>query len=147
MRDEWNSFITLLCENFITLDREYEDSLCWSKNPHNGSYIVKLGYKAWLEENSETQLKWWWKPLWKIKAPPRCKLTLWLALNNKLLTWDNCLRRGWCGPSRCPLCKEDQESTTHIFISCPFAEKVACLIKDKLNSRLIGTRVLLKNVS
>jgi ribonuclease HI len=73
--------------------------------------------------------------LWKIKAPTRCKLTLWLALNNKLLTWDNCLRRGWCGPSRCPLCKEDQESTTHIFISCPFAEKVTHLIKDKLNSR------------
>jgi hypothetical protein len=134
MHDEWNSFINLLCEIFITLDREYEDSLCWSKNSQNDSYMIKLGYKAWLEEKSETQLKWWWKPLWKIKAPPRCKLTLWLALNNKLLTLDNWLRRGWCGPNICPLCKEDQESTTHIFISCPFAEKVTHLIKDKLNS-------------
>jgi hypothetical protein len=105
------------------------DSLCWSKNPQNDSYSVKLGYKSWLEENSVIHPKWWWKPLWKIKSPPRCKLTLWLALNNKLLTWDNFLRRGWCGPNRCPLCKENQETITHLFISCPYAGKVAQIIK------------------
>jgi hypothetical protein len=122
MRDEWNSFISLLCENFISLDRDSEDSLCWSKNTQNGSYSVKLGYKAWLEDNFVTHPKWWWKPLWKLKAPPRCKLTLWLAMNNKLLTWDNFLRRGWCGPNKCPLCKENQETITHLFVSVPMQE-------------------------
>ena len=43
---EWESFITLLCENFISLDEETTNSLCWSKNPVNGSCMVKLGYKA-----------------------------------------------------------------------------------------------------
>jgi hypothetical protein len=81
------------------------------------------------------QSKWRWKPFWKIKAPPRCKVTLWLALNNKLLTWDNCLRRGWCGPSRCPLCKENQETIIHIFISCPCVGKVVQLIKDQLKTK------------
>jgi ribonuclease HI len=67
---------------------------------------VKLGYKAWFESREEVLPSWWWKPLWKHNFPTRCKITLWLALNNKLLTWDNGQKRGWCGPNRCPLCKE-----------------------------------------
>jgi hypothetical protein len=82
---EWDSFISLLCENFITLDDESEDSLCWSKNPKDGSFMTKLGYKSWQEDRLEISLKWWWKPMWKFKSPLKCKITLWLALNNKLL--------------------------------------------------------------
>jgi hypothetical protein len=49
LRDEWNSFIRLLCKNFISLEEEYEDSLKWSHNPKFGCYTVKLGYEYWME--------------------------------------------------------------------------------------------------
>jgi ribonuclease HI len=88
-----------------------------------------------LEDNTVLHPKWWWKPLWKLKAPPRCKLTLWLALNKFFLTWDNSLRRGWCGPNRCPLCKGNQESITHLFISCSYAEKVVNILKEQLKAK------------
>jgi hypothetical protein len=69
LQDEWESYVKLLCENFIILDEETKDSLCWSRNPKSGSYIVKLGYRSWVEEHFHDPIKWWWKPLWKFKSP------------------------------------------------------------------------------
>jgi hypothetical protein len=131
---EWEKYIGLLCENLIILDDEIADSLCWSKNPKDGTFTAKLGYKAWQEEKFEGSKKWWWGPIWKTKAPPRCKITLWLALNNKLLTWDNGLKRGWSGPGRCPLCKSDSESIAHLFIYFPYAAQVMKTVKDQLTN-------------
>jgi hypothetical protein len=71
LRDEWNSYISLLCENLISLDRDSKDSFCWSKNSQNDCYSVKMGYKIWPEDNTVLHPKWWWKPLWKLKDPPR----------------------------------------------------------------------------
>ena len=31
----------------------------------------------------------WWKQVWKSEGPIKAKITLWLALRNKLLTWEN----------------------------------------------------------
>jgi hypothetical protein len=64
------------------------------------------------------------------------KIALWLALNNKLLTWDNGLKRGWCGPNRCALYKSNDESVSHLFVTCPFADQVTNIVKDKLSSRI-----------
>jgi hypothetical protein len=57
-------------------------------------------------------------------------LALWLALNNKLCTWDNGLKRGWIGPSRCSLCKSEEETIYHLFITFPFSVQVWSLAKD-----------------
>ena len=71
----------------------------------------------------------WWKQLWKSKGPLKAKITLWLTLNNKLLTWDNLQKRGWIGPNRCALCYSDEEIVSHLFNFCSYAEfvwKEAC---------------------
>jgi len=49
---------------------------------------------------------------------------LWLALENKLITWETSLRRGWIGPSSCDMCRNREESTTHLFVQCSFAKHV-----------------------
>jgi hypothetical protein len=46
---------------------------------------------------------WWWKPIWKLKYPLKAKIFLWLALSNKVLTWDNFKKRAWQGPGWCIL--------------------------------------------
>jgi hypothetical protein len=73
--------------------------------------------------------------LWKSKAPLRCIITMWLALNSKLLTWDIGLKQGWISPNRCILCKENAKSTSHLFMSCSYAVHGMSIIKDKLNAK------------
>lgn len=46
LQEEWDSFITWLCENYVILDEKTKDSLCWSLNQKDGSFTAKLGYKA-----------------------------------------------------------------------------------------------------
>jgi hypothetical protein len=121
---EWDSYISRLCENFILLDDESSDTLCWSYNQKEGSFTTKLGYKAWQEERLQVQPKWWWKTLWKRKAPLRCKISLWLAMNNKLLTWDNGVKRGWCGPNHCTLCFGNEESFLIFFLFVPMQARL-----------------------
>jgi hypothetical protein len=61
-------------------------------------------------------------------APIKNKITLWLALNNKLLTLDVGIKRGWIGPNMCSLCKNQEEFVSHLFISCVYAEKVMKIV-------------------
>jgi len=56
------------------------------------NYIVKLGYESLLGfDHSKTV--WWWSKLWKVKAPLKVKLLMWLALNEKVLTWEMMRKR------------------------------------------------------
>jgi hypothetical protein len=73
--------------------------------------------------------------MWKINAPPRCNLTLWLALNNKLLTMENIIKRGWNGPNWCSLCKASSETISHMFIHCSYATQVFHSVKEKLQAK------------
>jgi hypothetical protein len=104
-----------LCENF--------DELIWGFNKQGGYYTAKLGYQAMFSVG-EVAVWWWWKTLWKVKAPPKSKFLMWLSLSDKVLTWDLLQRRGKVGPSRCPLCKLHEESNSHIFLHCSYSCQV-----------------------
>ena len=45
LREEWEEYISLLKSNFILLEEERKDKLVWTKNPVNGDFMAKLGYK------------------------------------------------------------------------------------------------------
>ena len=67
-------------------------------------------------------------PRWGIHSKI-LKITMWLTLNNKILTWDNLQKRGWKGPNRCALCFSVEEIVTHFFHFNFYAEamwKTAC---------------------
>jgi hypothetical protein len=68
--------------------------------------------------------KWWWKGLWKQKCPQKAKIFMWAALNNRIPTWEALNKRQIEGPGRCALCKNANETTLHILITCPFTIKV-----------------------
>jgi zinc-binding in reverse transcriptase len=55
----------------------------------------------------------------EIKAPLRVVIFSWLLLNNRLLSTNNLIKRGWILPSMCYLCRQHQESASHIFTQCP----------------------------
>jgi hypothetical protein len=60
----------------------------------------------------------------RVNAPLKVKILMWLSVENKVLTWDNGMKRGWIGPSRCTMCKVDEETTHRLFVSCFFTQKV-----------------------
>ena len=114
----------MLKSNFIYLEEARGHKLVWTKNPVNGDFTAKLGYKTWAEENFQGETKEWWKQLWKAEGPLKAKITLWLSLNNKILTWDNLQKRRCNGPNRCTLCISNEENVSHLFNFCSYADSV-----------------------
>ncbi|KAJ4790703.1 RNA-directed DNA polymerase (reverse transcriptase)-related family protein [Rhynchospora pubera] len=71
--------------------------------------------------------------LWKIKAPPRVKIFLWLLILDRLLTQKNLLVRGWPTGSTCPSCNSGLlESSEHLFLQCHYATNVWSLLQIHL---------------
>ncbi|KAJ3707671.1 hypothetical protein LUZ61_011376 [Rhynchospora tenuis] len=68
--------------------------------------------------------------LWKVKSPPRVKIFLWLLLQDRLLTQQNLMVRGWPSPASCPCCSSGLlETTDHLFLHCNYASLVWSLVQ------------------
>lgn len=92
------------------------DSLRW--DPSGAEYTTKAGYHH-LCANAFPQDIWnHWKLVWKAEAPPKVKFFCWLLMKGKILTAENLKKRGIIGPSRCPICLQEEETMQHLFISC-----------------------------
>ena len=90
------------------------DALKWSYNMELGVISEKLAYQQ-LTDNFQVE-KFWWHNIWKWKVTSRILLLCWLAFENRILTWDNLLKRGFSGPNICPLCGLEEE-TIFIYLS------------------------------
>ena len=60
----------------------------------------------------------------EIMYPLKLKIFLWPCLQNKILTWDNLLRRVFSGHGYCSLCKATNEAITHMFLHYSFIQEV-----------------------
>jgi hypothetical protein len=47
-----------------------------------------------------------------------------LILSRKVLTWDKLRKKGYKGPSICMLCREEEETLTHLFCTCEEARRI-----------------------
>ena len=79
------------------------------------------GYEVAITEQLIGEKSWWWKGLWECNIPLKIILTFWLAINNKILTWENLRKRGFQGLGICILYKKDDELTSHLFGTCTYA--------------------------
>lgn len=66
----------------------------------------------------------WAKTIWHIAIPPSKSFSVWRLLHNKLPTYDNLIKRGSWFPSICDICGASQETSSHLFIYCPFATDI-----------------------
>eukprot|EP01018_Ginkgo_biloba_P029911 Gb_05538 [translate_table: standard] len=57
---------------------------------------------------------------------------MWLALNNKVLTWDNMKKRNKSGCGRCSLCKVSDETITHLLITYPYTSHLWKVLEHEL---------------
>ena len=65
-----------------------------------------------------------WKFLWTKAFIPKIDMFCSTMAHKSILSSENLKKRGMEGPSRCPLCKSDEETTDHIMIGCPFSKEV-----------------------
>jgi hypothetical protein len=118
----WELYVNELRRAHIRLTKS-PNELIWSYNKVGGDYSVRLGYKA-LSTSRDGIAYWWWKALWKVEAPKKSKLLLWLALSDKVLIRDHLQRRSKDGRNRCTLCRMHPASNLHFFKDCPFTGQV-----------------------
>ncbi|CAL1367533.1 unnamed protein product [Linum trigynum] len=73
------------------------------------------------------------KVIWQSSVPNKICIFLWLVYHKKILTIDNLKKKGLHIPNRCVLCKGDEESPNHLFITCAFSRQVwggvKCFVK------------------
>jgi len=115
-------YINNLIQAHIQLN-DREDELIWDQDP-NGGYTPKAGYIKLSADEEQREVEWWWKPLWKLNCPAKVKLFMWCVIRGKVPTWEVLQKRNINGPGWCTLCKREQESITHLFITCSFAKEV-----------------------
>jgi ribonuclease HI len=111
------------------------DELQWIGGDKSRCISVKniygaLATKFWLQKSLG-----WRRTMWKWDLALKIKLFIWLAVENKILTWDNLQGRGWEGPNICYLCFKEPESVNHLLNTCPFTQKVWQRILSGLNLR------------
>jgi hypothetical protein len=102
------------------------DEAVWRRTA-NGVFTVKSAYNMFFLANVKFACA---KPIWKSKAPMKCKFFMWLAVHRRCLTADNLQRRGWPHNVTCPLCSVASETCTHLFVHCRFSHKVWSKVRD-----------------
>jgi hypothetical protein len=70
------------------------------------------------------RLKWWHRAFWDWNIPIKIKLFCWFLLENKVLTWDNLLKKGGLGLGICILCLQGGEFVYHLMVQCSFVQLV-----------------------
>lgn len=111
----------------LHLQQEVPDQHCW-RFTRCGLYSCK-SYEAFFIGVIRFAP---WKRIWKTWAPLRCKLFIWLAINNRCWTADRLAKRGLPHPAACPLCDQVEESIQHILVSCVFSRQVWSHILQRL---------------
>jgi len=103
-----------------------EDVFIWSHNK-NGVYTTKTGY-SWLLQNSDSlpnttpTISWSW--IWKLKAPEKLKLLVWLASHNAVPTLSLLHHRNIAHSAVCARCGEQEETILHCLRDCRFSSGI-----------------------
>uniref|UniRef100_A0A803QJ80 Reverse transcriptase domain-containing protein n=1 Tax=Cannabis sativa TaxID=3483 RepID=A0A803QJ80_CANSA len=105
-------------------DRSFPDRWYWAPES-TGRYSVKSAYTLQLELaglNLEDSNSGFWRKLWNLKIPPKCKNLLWRALVNCLPTNTMLATKRVHIDTTCPLCRNAPETVVHVFVDCAFAK-------------------------
>ncbi|XP_026378147.1 uncharacterized protein LOC113272539 [Papaver somniferum] len=85
-------------------------------------FTVKKCYEQLVQDDTTCDFN---KFLWKQGIPPKVSFICWATFHDSLPTLSMLRHRGMdIQDDKCPFCKEEEETTYHIFVSCSFAFEV-----------------------
>jgi hypothetical protein len=103
----WNKYILELRNGHIRL-KEDQDEFTWNKNKSARYYLAKLSYEV-LSSIDDQEESWWWPNIWKVRAPKKTKVFMWLLLMNMVPTWDLLQKKRKQCPDICILCRNSMK--------------------------------------
>ena len=114
--------LTNLLQGKYPIKEGTRDKRGWGNN--TGNYTSTEGYKnihaiPYAAPNSVV-----WKFLWSKPFIPKIDIFCQTLAHRSILSGENLKKRGMEGPSRCPLCKNEEETTDHLLPGCPFSKEV-----------------------
>jgi hypothetical protein len=114
------------------------DKLRWGYMPR-GTFTIKESYQLLIPPMPDPPDPGWAK-LWALRTWPKISIFLWQVLHRRILTWDNILKRGFSGPSRCVLCNNNEESIDHLLNNCTFSNNLwdKATILYRISDRIHG---------
>ena len=89
----------------------------------SGDFNLKSAYSVQFDRDSSSQSQLF-KELWKIKSPQRLKMSMWVVVNNALLTNHARVRRVLSLGDTCILCGRASETTLHALRNCIYAKEL-----------------------
>ena len=102
--------------------RARPNKLVWTLDP-KGKFLVRSAYRVTNDQTPNgTEIHW--SKLWNLRAPERVKMLLWRIGSNSLPTKDNLRRRSVSSDPICVLCRQENETSQHIFFKCPVARAI-----------------------
>lgn len=102
------------------------DILRWGYE-EKGTFTTREAYNIIIKEHIVKDPLW--NKVWDPANWPKVSTFLWLLCQNKILTWDNLRKRNYHGPSLCPNCRQEEESTKNLMHSC----QLACKLSEKVS--------------
>uniref|UniRef100_A0A2N9ESY8 PARP catalytic domain-containing protein n=1 Tax=Fagus sylvatica TaxID=28930 RepID=A0A2N9ESY8_FAGSY len=96
------------------------DGLRW-KPCKDGVFASRSFYYALIDRRG---VRFPWKSIWRVRAPPRVAFFVWTATWGRILTCDNLMRRGYTMAGWCCMCCCDGETVDHLLLHCSAAQKL-----------------------
>jgi len=87
-----------------------------------GTYSTKEAYQLMFQTQEPIDPAW--QRIWSIGIWPKVSTFIWLLYHQRIITWDNLIKRGFHGPSYCPNCQNNKETIQHLMDSCRMAKKL-----------------------
>jgi len=120
---EWERYRSMLFIAGINISQR-ADVLVWGGHHGNDRILVKEAYEHITSTSQILSFSDITSMFWKWDAPLKIKCFSWLVIHNRILTWDNLLRRGFFGPEWYCMFRQLFEDCLHLFIRCPFAVEI-----------------------
>jgi ribonuclease HI len=99
----------------------------------HGDLTLKDAYSFFMNPGQKLS---WEKSIRDISIPPSKSFMVWRLFHNKLSTDEILSTRGLHLPSMCSLCSKEPESTSHLFLHCPFSLTLWHWLASIINLRL-----------
>lgn len=95
------------------------DRISWSKST-DGGFTVKSAYTMLTTSSiPQPNVESFFNRIWRVVAPERVRMFLWLVGNQAIMTNAERYRRHLCESSICTVCKGAAETSIHILRDCP----------------------------
>ncbi|KAG7564477.1 Ribonuclease H-like superfamily [Arabidopsis suecica] len=123
---DWEKIMPYISENrrlelaAVVLDTVTgaKDRLSWAATT-NGKFTVKSAYELITRDEYPRQhMDKFYERLWKVIAPERVRVFLWLVGKQVVMTNEERFRRHLCDTEICQICKNGVESIIHVLRDC-----------------------------